>query len=147
MKIFKTSFFKRYWKFLLWGYSFRSRTSIFFLFKISQQIRMLEVSKFLAKMSHGWQAVWVMTYMVTSLKDFSVSLWSGYLRIFQTSKKSTFMISKDYNSSACGGQIWNNSQNYFRRGFSCGLYVRYQSFRDLICLPDPICVFSWEDNF
>ena len=33
------------------------------------------------------------------------------------------MISKDYNSSACGGQIWNNSQNYFRRGFSENMYV------------------------
>ena len=32
VKNFKTPFFKRYWKFLSWGYFYRSRTSPFFFF-------------------------------------------------------------------------------------------------------------------
>ena len=45
VKNFKTPFFKGYWKFLSWGYFYRSRTSpFFFLFRISQQIHLLEPS-------------------------------------------------------------------------------------------------------
>ena len=53
-------FFKRSWKFLLWGYSNVSRTSPFyFLLKISQLIPLLVTSKVLVEMGHGWQADWV----------------------------------------------------------------------------------------
>ena len=61
-KDFKTPFFIRYWKILLRGYSKRSRTStIFFLFKISQQIWLLEASKVLAEMCRCWQSDWAMS--------------------------------------------------------------------------------------
>ena len=67
VKNFKTPFFKRFCKFLPWGYSFRSRTSpIFFLFEISQQIQLLEASKVLAKMGRGWQAGWVLAKIFSS---------------------------------------------------------------------------------
>ena len=38
----------------------------FFLFKISQQMQLLETSKFAAKMGHGWQTVWVMAKIFLS---------------------------------------------------------------------------------
>ena len=56
MKNFKTPFFKRYWKFLPWGYSYRPRTTPNFF----QQIQWLETFKVWAKMGRGWRAVWVM---------------------------------------------------------------------------------------
>ena len=66
-KNFKTPFFWRYWKYLPWGDSYRSKTSpVFFLFEISQQIWLLEASKVLAKMGRGWQAVWVMAKIFIS---------------------------------------------------------------------------------
>ena len=74
-KNWKTPFFWRYWKFLPLGDSYRSRTSpVFFLFKISQQIRLLEASKVLAKMGLGWQAVWVIAkFFLSNLHNYMMN--------------------------------------------------------------------------
>ena len=65
-KNFKMPIFKRYWNILSRLYSNRSRTSPFFLFEISQQIQLLETSKFLAQRGHGWQADWAMAKIFLS---------------------------------------------------------------------------------